>query len=73
VAPTVLALLGLPVPEDMDGRVLEEMFTPEWRSGRPKDTIETYDTEGWRAGGGPLASEVDAELTRRLKSLGYLD
>ena len=73
VAPTVLALLGLPVAEDMDGRVLDEMFTPKWREQRPKDTVETYDTEEWRERSGPLASDVDAELTRRLKSLGYLD
>jgi predicted AlkP superfamily phosphohydrolase/phosphomutase len=73
VAPTVLALLGLAVAEDMDGRVLEEMFPPQWREKRPKDTVETYDTEEWRERSGPLASEVDAELTRRLKSLGYLD
>jgi arylsulfatase A-like enzyme len=29
VAPTVLALLGLPVAEDMPGRVLEELFAPD--------------------------------------------
>jgi len=26
LAPTILALLGLPVPDDMDGRILEEFL-----------------------------------------------
>ena len=29
VAPTLLHLLGLPIPSDMDGRVLEEIFTDD--------------------------------------------
>jgi predicted AlkP superfamily phosphohydrolase/phosphomutase len=29
LAPTILSLLGLPVPEDMDGRVLDELFAEE--------------------------------------------
>ena len=28
IAPTVLHLLGVPVPDDMDGRVLTEMLEP---------------------------------------------
>jgi predicted AlkP superfamily phosphohydrolase/phosphomutase len=73
LAPTILALLGLPVADDMDGRVLDEMFRSEWRERRPQDTVETYDTEEWRERSAPLASEVDAELMRRLKALGYLE
>jgi predicted AlkP superfamily phosphohydrolase/phosphomutase len=35
IAPTILHLMGLPVPEDMDGRVLEELFEPEFVARRP--------------------------------------
>ena len=41
VAPTILALLGLPGAADFDGRVLTEAFTPGWR--------EAYRSSRWRA------------------------
>jgi predicted AlkP superfamily phosphohydrolase/phosphomutase len=72
VTPTILALLGLPGAKDMDGRVLDELFTEAWRKGRPNDEIDTYDTDDWREQS-PLASDVDEELMRRLKTLGYLE
>ncbi|MGI8890896.1 MAG: alkaline phosphatase family protein [Chthoniobacterales bacterium] len=34
IAPTILHLMGQPVPDDMDGRVLEELFEPEYLAGR---------------------------------------
>ncbi|MEO5754019.1 MAG: alkaline phosphatase family protein [Chthoniobacterales bacterium] len=34
MAPTILHLMGQPVPEDLDGRVLEELFEPEFLSER---------------------------------------
>jgi predicted AlkP superfamily phosphohydrolase/phosphomutase len=35
VTPTILHLQGLPVPADMDGRVLSAVFTPEWLKKNP--------------------------------------
>ena len=70
ITPTVLALLGLPIARDMDGRVLEEIFTVGWR--RAREPIDTYDTEGGRESS-PIPSDVDAELLRRLRALGYVD
>jgi predicted AlkP superfamily phosphohydrolase/phosphomutase len=35
MAPTILHLMGQPVPDDMDGRVLEELFEPEFLARRP--------------------------------------
>jgi predicted AlkP superfamily phosphohydrolase/phosphomutase len=72
VAPTVLALLGLPAGEDMDGRVLDELFTPEWREAYPRKRIPTYDTEDWRPQA-PIPSGVDEELMKRLRALGYIE
>jgi predicted AlkP superfamily phosphohydrolase/phosphomutase len=72
VAPTALALLGIPAAEDMDGRVLEELFTPEWREAYPRERIGTYDTEDWSPQA-PIASEVDEELMKRLRTLGYIE
>ena len=72
VAPTALALLGIPAAEDMDGRVLEELFLPGWRETYPRERIDTYDTEDWSPQA-PIASEVDEELLKRLRTLGYIE
>ena len=68
IAPTVLHLLGLPVPADMDGRVLEEILP-----GLPPVHYENVDNR--------KESEVTTEYTadeaelieQRLKGLGYVE
>jgi len=75
ITPTVLALLGLQVAEDMDGRVLDELFDEPWRRAYPRTKVPTYDTPEWLAARdtAPIASEVDAELMERLRGLGYIE
>ena len=72
IAPTVLALLGVPVPKEMDGRVLEEAMLPVLHD----DLHITYDTqEGLRPELTPVAemSPEDEEiLLTRLQNLGYI-
>ena len=68
IAPTVLALNGVPAARDMPGRLLTEALelTPPVR-------VATYETTG-----GELASaqasdaKVDAEALKKLQSLGYI-
>jgi hypothetical protein len=71
IAPTVLYLLGLPVGEDMPGRVLTEAFRDTWLTQHPISTIETYETGRLHAGKAP--PEVDEQLMDRLKALGYIN
>jgi predicted AlkP superfamily phosphohydrolase/phosphomutase len=75
VAPTVLALLGMPAADDMDGRVLDELFTDAWRRAYPDRRVPTYDTPEWLAARErtPLPSGVDAALMERLRGLGYIE
>lgn len=67
MAPTVLHLLGLPVPQDMDGRVLEEALTGrrpvrfEEADSSLVEQPQTYDSN---------QSEL---IEQRLKGLGYLE
>lgn len=71
VAPTVLALMGLPVPDYMDGRVLDEAFVEP-----PKVTIEAVEEseQGETSSGGPVFSETEQqEIEERLKNLGYME
>lgn len=71
VTPTVLWLLGLPVAEDMAGRPVLGAFEPEFVARRRVATTPTYET-GERAPARAVAGEEDAEITERLRALGYL-
>jgi predicted AlkP superfamily phosphohydrolase/phosphomutase len=71
VAPTILYALGLPVPEDMDGRVLTEVFTQEHLAANPvrrgpssiaQPLVERHRDE-----------QTDTVIAERLRALGYLD
>jgi predicted AlkP superfamily phosphohydrolase/phosphomutase len=70
VAPTVLRLLDLPVPADMDGRVLAEILAPELAAAADRRE-EGDDAPG--AGDAPsYAEEDEAAIQARLADLGYL-
>lgn len=43
ITPTVLALCGLPVGEDMDGAVIEDAMTPEFLRRHPVRSIPTHE------------------------------
>jgi len=46
LAPTILFINGIKPPEDMDGRILKEIFEPKFYSKRKRELIETriYDS-----------------------------
>jgi len=75
VAPTILALLGLPVGEDMRGRILTDVMAIE------ADAIErvaTHDDAEWRRARAALSParaqrEAEALRTEQLRALGYID
>ncbi|MBD3349243.1 MAG: hypothetical protein GF400_08635 [Candidatus Eisenbacteria bacterium] len=46
VTPTILALHGLPVAEDMDGEPIVEALTDEFLARHPVGSTETYESEG---------------------------
>src|SRR5262249_28777612 len=67
VAPTILHLLGLSVPGDMDGRVLEEILTIV----KP---VRYEDVDNSLVGVVQNYDQQDAEIVaQRLKGLGYLE
>ncbi|MFQ6133449.1 MAG: alkaline phosphatase family protein [Armatimonadota bacterium] len=69
MAPTILHLLGLPVPSYMDGRVAEAAFAPAALAARPVQHEEAAAVERDLVG----EEEVDERVTQRLRDLGYLD
>ncbi len=77
IAPTVLQLLGVPVPEDMDGRVLTELLDPSAIAlDVPVPAAVMAGAVARSAASEPVEPvytvEEDAEIQRRLEALGYL-
>ena len=74
IAPTLLALLGAPVPTDMPGRVLSSALDPNFLKKFPPASIPTYEGMGeerqTEAEGN--SEEVSAEMMAQLRALGYV-
>ncbi len=70
LAPTVAVLLGLPVPDDTEGRVLEEILDPAWLEANPRRSIVSWGKR--ETGRGIDGGRADEEFRKRLKALGYL-
>lgn len=68
ITPTVLYLMGLPIPDDIDGRVLKEIFKPQFVK-RNKLRFE----KSKRVDKVKLTEEGEQEeIKERLRNLGYL-
>lgn len=75
VAPTVLYLLGLPVPEDMDGRVLTEAIDEEFVAVNPiaiERVEDDLEDDGAGDGRHGFSDEESEMIARRLQALGYI-
>jgi hypothetical protein len=71
VAPTILYLLGQPLPTDLDGRLVMEAIEPGLLEERPP---EYADLEGVSVGAAESYAPGDeASVEERLRSLGYLE
>jgi predicted AlkP superfamily phosphohydrolase/phosphomutase/tetratricopeptide (TPR) repeat protein len=75
VAPTILALLGLPIPDDMDGRALTGIFTEPVELERIASYESPHDNDGVRRN--VAAEETDPWAARQaleqLAALGYIN
>jgi arylsulfatase A-like enzyme len=70
LAPSILCLMGMPVPEDTDGRVIIEALEPRYadlvslrhaeRISRPVSDLEV------------LSPEEENQIVERLRGLGYV-
>lgn len=70
IAPTIMYLMGLPIPEDMDGKVLKDVFEESYLEKHPlryekiqaekQDDVDVY------------SEEDEQKLKAHLENLGYL-
>jgi predicted AlkP superfamily phosphohydrolase/phosphomutase len=72
LAPTILHLLGVSVPEDMDGKVLVNAFRPESLAMHPVQSGAASGTWGGDRPSG-YTDEESAKVEERLQALGYLE
>ena len=66
LAPTILERLGLPLSEEIGGHPL-----PVFNTMHPIQTVELYGPP--LTAGGAVRSDIDPDLTEKLKALGYID
>lgn len=71
LAPTILYLMGLPVPDHMDGRVLSEVLADGFQPVQTSPQGDLWRGPSGSAGDG-LTAEEEQILTERLRSLGYV-
>lgn len=69
IAPTALWLLGQPVPEEMDGAVMSELFVSAPQPGQVPGGAAPSQEHGT----GEYSDEEQAEIVERLRNLGYVD
>jgi len=72
VAPTVLHGLGLPVPQGLDGRVVDAAFDADWLETHPVSMAGAAEAGACAADDSALTGDAEAQIRERLKSLGYL-
>lgn len=71
LAPTILHIMGVPVPRDMDGRILGEVFEPDFLEEQP--VVHAAGSSGGLAGiSKGYSPKEEQEIMDRLADLGYL-
>lgn len=73
LAPTILHVLDISVPHDMDGRILTEIFESDYLAARPvKQAAPVPPTDSGESEDAYTAEEIEAIQTR-LRALGYTE
>jgi predicted AlkP superfamily phosphohydrolase/phosphomutase len=77
VAPILVHSLGLPIPEEMEGRVPAEIFEPLYVQQHPVEVSGHADaaTLVAKGDGDPLVfdAEAEAKMAEHLRALGYIE
>lgn len=68
-APTILHLLGVPTPEDMDGQLLADIFDNE----QQEQTTAATSARVTSSDDGSYSEDEQRKIAERLRSLGYID
>jgi predicted AlkP superfamily phosphohydrolase/phosphomutase len=75
LAPTILYALGLPIPEDMDGKALTQIFDPTWVQEQPVQFGPLHGRWPSEEEAQPILEETpsgEEVILDRLRALGYV-
>jgi predicted AlkP superfamily phosphohydrolase/phosphomutase len=71
LAPTLLYVMGLPIPRAMDGRVLLELFTPEFCQQHEVQYVDD-DGDHWKREDSVYSDQEQMEMREMMRALGYV-
>jgi predicted AlkP superfamily phosphohydrolase/phosphomutase len=70
IAPTILHIMGIPIPSDMDGKVLKDIFHPASELAKKEVSYQaSYEEEETKY---PFSFEEEKAIIKKLKNLGYI-
>ena len=69
IAPTLFQMFSAPIPFDMDGKVLPQLFDPRWLASHPPSYVE-MDTS--RSTEEKALTDGRDEILEELRALGYI-
>ena len=72
MAPTILFAMDEHIPDDMDGRVLTELFTDEYLAEHKVQFSNAKDQADYKARQADVSPADEQKLKEQLESLGYL-
>ena len=74
VTPTILALMDVPVGQDMPGRARQTLIEPTFLAAHPVRTVPTHDTPEWFEARQKPLEQIPGleERLEQLRSLGYI-
>ena len=72
LAPTILALAGLPVAKDMDGRIISEALDSKYLATMEPRFIPSYGKRSIKLSELDKKRKVDKAMIEKLKALGYI-
>ncbi|MBI5056301.1 MAG: alkaline phosphatase family protein [Nitrospirae bacterium] len=73
VAPTILYLMGLPVPSNMDGKVIQSIFEDRFFESNPLVFSDSTSDETEEKEEKIYTAEDERQIMDELKGLGYID
>jgi predicted AlkP superfamily phosphohydrolase/phosphomutase len=73
LAPTILYILGLPIPDTMDGKVLTDIFTEDYREMKTLRFKKQETVEEDAGGEHRYSGDEEDTIKDRLRGLGYID
>jgi predicted AlkP superfamily phosphohydrolase/phosphomutase len=71
--PTLLYIYGLPIPKDVEGRILTEAFNEEFNRSREVTSIGTYEDSAAGTAIRMDFNRFNAEIRKRTERIGYRD